>query len=363
MKAAILHDDRDIRLSDAPEPHTRRDEVLVALVYAGICGTDLHVYRGEFHGRVKFPAILGHEFGGVVQEVGKDVTDFKAGDRVVVDPIIPCQSCPACLTGHLNACRNLKLLGIDLDGGFGQYVAAPANRVYPLPESISMIHAPMVEMYGLGHHVLQRGGVQPGETVAILGAGKLGLSVLDVLCHSASAAMTIVTDIQPFRLETARKLGADYTVNIEQEDPVEQVMEITHGEGVDCVIEAVGHYHVVEGQESPLAQATRMIRMGGRIVTAGLGEQMSAVHFKTLVLKEAKIIASRVTLGEFPRAMRLMAKGLLHPELLVTDSLSLRDVTAAFEKVDREDPSTIKVVLNVRDLDSTNPRSSNVKEL
>ena len=162
--------------------------------------------------------------------------------------------------------------------------------------------------------------------------------------------MTIVTDIQPFRLETARKLGADYAIDITQEDPVERVMEITQGVGVDCVIEAVGHYHVVEGQEAPLAQAVKMIRNAGRIVTAGLGEQLSSVHFKTLVLKEAQIIASRVTLGEFSRAIRLMAKGLLHPELLVTNQMALRDIGSAFEKVDREDPSVIKVVLNVKEV-------------
>ena len=348
MKAGILYNDRDIRLGKAPDPRVGPEEVLVAPSATGICGTDLHIYRGEFHTRVKFPAILGHEFGGIIEEVGKDVQGFKAGDRVVVDPIISCRSCPACLSGHLNACRTLKLLGVDLDGGFGQYVAAPVSHVYPLPDEIPLAHAPMVEMYGLGHHILQRGQVQPGETVAILGAGRLGLSILDVLCHSASPATTIVTDVQPFRLETARKLGADTTINITEEDPIERVMEMTDGVGVDCAIEAVGHYHVVEGQEAPLAQAVHMIRNGGRIVTAGLGEQLSAVHFKTLVIKEGKIIASRVTLGEFPRALRLMAKGLVHPDLLITDRMPLRDIAAAFEKVDREDPSTIKVVLDVQ---------------
>ena len=211
-----------------------------------------------------------------------------------------------------------------------------------------MKFAPMVEMYGLGCHVLTRGHVQPGETVAILGAGKLGLSVLDVLCHSANPATTIITDVQPFRLETAHKLGADYTINIEREDPVARVMEITHGEGVDCVIECVGHFHEVAGRAAPLQQATQMIRTAGRIVTCGLGEQLSAVHFKTLVIKEAEIIASRVTLGEFPRAIRLMAKGLVHPELLVTNEMPLREITTAFAQVDRDDPRTIKVVLDVQ---------------
>jgi 2-desacetyl-2-hydroxyethyl bacteriochlorophyllide A dehydrogenase len=349
MKAGILYQERDIRVGDAPDPHVGPDEVLIATHCAGICGTDLHIYRGEFHGRVTYPAIQGHEFGGIIQELGREVTHLRVGDRVVVDPIIPCHSCPACLSGHLNACRTLKLLGVDLDGGFGQYVAAPANRIYPLPDSVPMTYAPMVEMYGLGHHILRRGQVQPGETVAIIGAGKLGLAVLDVLCHSAGAATTMVADLQPFRLETARQLGVDHAIDVAAQDPVERALEITGGVGVDCVIEAVGHYHLIPGREAPLAQAVRMIRNGGRIVTAGLGEQLSAVHFKTLVLKEAQIIASRVTLGEFGQAIRLMEKGLLHPELLVSDQMPLRDITAAFEKIDREDPGTLKVVLDVQE--------------
>ncbi len=348
MKAAILYNDRDIRLGHAPDPRIRPNEVLVETGYAGICGTDLHIYRGEFHSRVKFPAIQGHEFGGIIREVGKEVAGFRVGDRVAVDPIISCHACPACLTGHINACRTLKLLGVDLDGGFGQYVAAPASQLYPLPDNVPMAYVPMVEMFGLGHHILWRGGVQPGETVVILGAGKLGLSVLDVLCHSVSPGLTIVTDVQPFRLETARKLGADYAINVEHEDPVAAVAEITHGQGADCVIECIGHFHEVAGREAPLAQAVKMIRTAGRIVTAGLGEQLSAVHFKTLVIKEAQIIASRVTLGEFPRAIRMMSKGLLHPELQVTHQVTLADVTQAFAQVDGEDTCTIKIVMDVQ---------------
>ncbi len=348
MKAGVLYAERDIRIGDAAEPQMGPDQVLVSPYYSGICGTDLHIYRGEFSNRVKYPAIQGHEFGGVVEEVGKDVKGIRVGNRVAVDPIIPCHACPACLTGHVNACLTLKLLGVDLDGGYGQLVAVPFGCIYPLPDNVRMEHVPMVEMYGLGHHVLRRGEVQPGETVAILGAGRLGLSVLDVLCHSASPSMTIATDVHDFRLERARQLGAEYVSNVAREDPVERVMEITGGLGVDCVIECVGHYHLFGNQEPPLGQAVRMIRNGGRIVTTGLGEQLSPVHFKTLVFKEGRIIASRVTLGEFSRAIRLLSKGLLHPDLLVTHRMPLGEITAAFETADREEPGTIKIVLDVR---------------
>lgn len=347
MKAGVLYGPRDIRVGEVPTPTIRPDEVLVQSKAAGICGTDLHIYLGEFEAQVAYPVIQGHELGGVVAEVGSEVRGFAVGDRVTADPVISCHQCRTCLTGHINACRSLKLLGIDLAGGYGQYLAAPASHLYRLPDSVPMTHSPMVEMYALGHHILQRGQVQPGETVAILGAGKLGLSILDVLCHSASPGLTLVTDLQPFRLETARKLGADVAIDIRDEDPVERILELTDGVGVDCVIEAVGHYELPEGQEAPLAQAVRMIRSGGRVVTTGLGEQVSPVHFKTLVLKEAKIIASRVTRGEFPRALQMMSRGLLHPELLITDVRPLDDITAAFAQVEAEEPETIKIVLEV----------------
>jgi 2-desacetyl-2-hydroxyethyl bacteriochlorophyllide A dehydrogenase len=347
MKAGVLYDDRKIEVREVADPAPRPGEVIVESSFGGICGTDVHIYRGEFHSRVRFPAIQGHEFGGVIVELGRDVSGWARGDRVAVDPILPCHACPACLRGQINCCRSLRLLGVDDDGGFGRLVAVPRGNLYRLPDDMPMEYVPLVETFALGHHVLDRGRVQPGESVAILGAGKLGLSVLDVLCHGASPASTIVSDRQPFRLEVARRLGADRMVDITREDPVAHALEATGGAGVDCVIECVGHYHLAEGQEPPLAQAVKMIRHGGRIVTAGLGEQLTPVHFKTLVLKEAQIIASRVTRGEFARAIRLLAKRRLHPELLVTDRMPLRDVASAFEKVDREDPSTIKVVLDI----------------
>jgi 2-desacetyl-2-hydroxyethyl bacteriochlorophyllide A dehydrogenase len=348
VKAAILYNDRDIRPGEAPDPTFGDDDVLVAPSFAGICGTDLHIYRGEFKTRVKYPAIQGHEFGGVITAVGKNVTSYKAGDRVVVDPIISCHSCRACLTGHINACKTLKLLGVDLNGGYGQSVAVPSSHLVRLPGNIPMPYAPMVELYGIAHHILQRGQLQLGESVVVLGTGKVGLSLVDVLCHGVGPVFTICTDLHDFRLDIARRLGADHVINVTREDPVARVMDITNGEGADCVIEAVGHFHDGPGQIPPIEQAVRMVRNGGRVVTIGLGDQVSPVHFKTLVLKEAEIIASRVTLGEFPRAIRLMEKGLLHPELLVTHQMPMKNVAAAFSQVDREEAETIKIVLDVQ---------------
>lgn len=350
MKAGILYGDRDIRIGHLPDPEIAPGEILVKSAFAGLCGTDLHIYRGEFHDRVRFPAVQGHEFGGLVEEVGRDVRGLRRGDRVAIDPIVSCHACPACLTGRINACRTLKLLGVDLPGGFAEYVAAQASHAFPLPDSVPLSQVSMVEVYGLGHHILSRGQVQAGETVVLLGAGKLGLAVLDVLCHGVGPATVVVVDVDASRLGLARRLGAEHVVDATALDPLERVLELTRGEGADCVIECVGHWHPVPGQDPPVAQAVKMVRTGGRIVTAGLGEALTPIHFKTLVIKEAQIIASRVTLGEFPRALRLLGKGLLHPELLITDRIAMRDVASAFARLDREDPATVKMVLDVQAL-------------
>jgi 2-desacetyl-2-hydroxyethyl bacteriochlorophyllide A dehydrogenase len=348
VKAAILYDDRDIRAGIAVDPVPGPDEVLVEPSFAGICGTDLHIFRGEFKGRVRYPAIQGHEFGGTIVELGRNVRNWKTGDRVVVDPIISCHACRTCLTGHINACQSLKLIGVDLNGGFGQRVAVPACSLLRLPDAIPMTYAPMVELYGIAHHVLSRGQVQLGETIVVLGSGKVGLSIIDVLSHGSKTNLILCTDRLEFRLETAKRLGADHAVNILRQDPVALVKEITAGIGADCVIEAVGHYHTAPGQPAPMEQAVQMIRNGGRIVSLGLGDQPSTVTFKTLVLKEAQLIASRVTLGEFPQAARLMEQQLLHPEILVTHKMALGDVGAAFAEADREKGETLKIVLDIQ---------------
>ncbi|MCL4819147.1 MAG: alcohol dehydrogenase catalytic domain-containing protein [Vicinamibacteria bacterium] len=350
MKAGILYGARDIRVGHVPDPELGPGQVLIKSAYAGLCGTDLHIYRGEFSARVGYPAVPGHEFGGTVEECGRDVRGLERGDAVAIDPIVSCHACTPCLTGRINACRALRLLGIDLPGGSAQYVVAPASHAFKLPERVPLAHAPLVEVYGLGHHVLARGRVEAGETVVILGAGKLGLAVLDVLCHGASPGCAIAVDVDPARLAIAARLGAEATIDARHVDPVEQVLELTDGIGADCVIECIGHWHDVPGRAEPLEQAVRMLRSAGRIVTAGLGDQPTSVHFRSLVIKEAQIIASRVSLGEFPRALRMLDKGLLHPALMITDRLPMREVGRAFERLDAEDPRMIKMVLDVQDV-------------
>ena len=346
MLAAVLYGDRRIEVREIPEPEPGPGQVLLAPQYASICGTDQHVFQGEFRGRVEYPAVLGHEFSAVVEGVGEGVTGVVAGDRVTVDPIVPCMRCVACINGRLSACRRLRLLGIDLPGGFAQRVVAPAHSCFRVPEAVTLHDAALTELFSLGIHACRRARIEPGDVVVILGAGKLGLSILSV-ARLTAADTIIVTDRRARRLGAAENLGADVVLNIAQVDPVADVLERTDGEGADRVIEAVGHATPGITGKQPMTEAAEMVRSAGRVVVLGQGPDEEAVFWKPFVWKEAEIIASRVTLGEFPRTLRMLERGRLHPELIVTHELPLERVAEAFELMLDPEAGAIKVLLEI----------------
>jgi len=347
MKAALTVGARKIEYAESPEPELGPDQVRVAVRYSGICGSDIHVYRGEFAGRVTFPVIQGHEFAGVVVEKGKEVTKLQIGDRVCVDPIISCHSCKACLSGAYNACRNLKLLGIDLNGGFAQYAVASQEQCFKVPEAVSDLDAALVELFSIGMHATTVSRIDPGDRVVILGAGRVGLAVLENVLLS-SAEKVAITDVCDEKLEVAKTLGAAAAINSAKTDAVEAVAEITEGDGADCVIECVGEADLgVVGGRPPLDQAVEMIRNGGRITVLGQGPLKYAVGWKTFVWKEATIRASRVSRGEFPRVLAMMARGSYHTATLVSGEYPLASAADAFRLVDKEPPDVLKIMIKI----------------
>jgi L-gulonate 5-dehydrogenase len=346
MKAAILIDDKKIRFGEVSKPHPKDGQVLIRVHWASICGTDLHIYLGEFKSRVMYPRVLGHEFSGIVESVGRDVSHLKKGDRVVVDPIIWCNQCPACLNGHHNACHFLKLIGVDIDGAFSEYVAADADKVFKIPEGISLRDAVLIELYSLGVHSTRKAMVEPGDKIVLLGAGRLGLSVLDVV-RQTGASWVCSVDILEDRLEIAKRLGADLTINALREDPVEKILSVTKGFGVDRVIETVGTAREIENTDMPVEQAVRMVLHGGRIVVMGMGSQYSPVFWKEFVEKEIHLVGSRVTLGDFPRALDLMSQGRFHPDLLISKECPLEETGEAFRLLEEEPDRYLKVLIRI----------------
>lgn len=346
MKAVILINDKEIRFGEVPKPTLKDGQVLIHVHWASICGTDLHIYLGEFKPRVKYPRILGHEFSGVIEDLGENVSHLKKGDRVVVDPVIWCNQCPACLNGNNNACHFLKLIGVDVDGAFAENVAVGNDKVFRVPEILSLRDAALIELYSIGVHSIRKAMIEPGDRVVVLGAGRLGLSVLEVIKQTAASWVCSV-DLLENRLEIAKRLGADLVINAGEEDPVKKILSLTDGLGVDRVIETVGTAVEMEGREMPIQQAVRMARHGGRIVVMGMGSQYTPVFWKEFVEKEIQLVGSRVTLGDFPRALSLMVQGRVHPDLLISNEFPLEETGRAFRLLEEEPDRYLKFLIRV----------------
>jgi len=345
MKAAVLEEYRKIVWKEIPTPVIAANEVLIKVKYACICGSDQHIFLGEFHPRTQVPLVQGHEFAGEIVETGSEVRNHKKGDRVAVDPIIWCGKCPACERHHYPACTSLKLIGVDLDGGFAEYVKAPEHMLYRITPDISDQQAALIEVLSIGFHACNRAKVENNDTIVIWGAGKVGQSILQAASTKTRATL-IMVDILDARLGRAKKTYPDiHTINAAQEDPVEKIREITRGKGVDIAFEAIGHYKDLPGKVNPIRGCIQSIRGAGKICVLGLSDEVTPVLFKELIWREASIIASRVNHGEFKETIENLQKGALNPDALISDILTADKAQEAFEMLEAEPEKHLKILL------------------
>ncbi len=338
VKAAVLRGIRDIRLEKAPKPEVLSDEVLIKVGATGICGTDLHFYRGEWD--IKMPLIPGHEFSGTIAEVGKDTRDFDVGNRVVAEPNMVCGKCYFCLMSDRNFfCEKLKAVGVDVDGAFAEYVKVKAQNVYKFPESHTFEEAALIEPLACCIRGIDNIKIKAGETVAIIGAGPIGLLLLQ-LVKMAGASMMIQTDLEEKRLNLAKELGADFTVNVQDEDPVRAIKGLTNGYGVDVAIEAVG-------SPEAITQAIEVTRRGGRLNVFGVSPQNAVWEVKPFDLysKELTITTSYRSPFTFQRALKLVLSGKLKLKPLISHVFSLDEIVNVFEMLDRKLEKTAKVII------------------
>ena len=347
MKAAVIREYGKISLEEVQKPVLLPGNVMVRVKYASICGSDQHIFKGEFHPRTKLPMIPGHEFAGVIDEVGHDVKNLKAGQKVTVDPIIWCGKCPACLAGHYPACTSLKLVGIDIDGGFAEFVSVPEHMVFTIPEHISDEHAALVEILSIGFHASARAGLEKHDDILIVGSGKVGQSILHA-AKTITSGKIILADILDERLKLASSSFPDiYTINLRKSDPVALVKEITNGRGVDIAFEAVGHEVEVEGRFNPVRTCINAIKGGGKVCVLGLSDHPAEILMKELIWKEARIIASRVSHGEFSKAIEALSNGTLNPDKMITGILNLEDSQKGFELLDKEPAGNLKILIKI----------------
>ena len=347
MKAAVIKKYGTIVTEDVSKPVMKNNNVLIRVKYASICGSDQHIFKGEFHPRTKLPLIPGHEFAGIVEEVGNEVKGFSRGDKVTVDPIIWCGECAACRAGHYPACISLKLIGIDMDGGFAEYVSAPEEKVYKIPSNIPDEHAALTEILSIGFHASARADLGPHDDILIMGTGKVGNSILQA-ARTITDGKIIMADILDERLVIASGSYPEvHTVNTRKTEPVAFIKELTNGRGVDIAFEAVGHEVAVEGRYNPVRTCINAIKGGGKVCVLGLSDHPSGILMKELIWKEARIIASRVSHGEFSQAIAALAMGKLKPDGMITGILNLDEAQKGFELLEKEPQKNLKILIKI----------------
>lgn len=347
MKASVLTTYNKVEWKEVETPVCKAGEVLIRITFASICGSDQHIFTGEFHPRTHTPMIMGHEFAGTVLEVGEGVSGFSPGDKVAPDPIIWCGECPACQLGHYPACTNLKLIGVDLDGGFAQFISLPPDMLYKVPDTIPDRHAALVEVLSIGFHAKNRAGVAQGDVVAIWGSGKVGISILEAV-RTVTDATIFMVDVLDKRLSIG---PAHYDkvipINALKEDPVKRIMQETDGRGVDIAFEAVGHAGETDSTINPVRGCVQSIRGAGTVCVLGLGNDTAPILFKELIWKEGRIITSRVSHGEFAETIRHLSEGTLRPEAMITDILPAARAQQAFQMLEKEKDAHLKILLDL----------------
>lgn len=347
MKAAVLETYSKFIWKDVPTPKVKPGEVLVHIKFASICGTDMHIFPGDFHPRTQVPFIPGHEFGGIVAEIGDGVTGFTVGDKVTVDPIIWCGECPACQRKHYPACTKLKLLGVDLDGGFAQFISVQPHMLFKAASNTPDEHVALVEIYGIGFHANRRAETKAGDVLAIWGAGRVGQVILQAARTKTKGTIFIVDPLES-RLEIAVKNNENViAINPEKENPVEAIKRYTDGKGVDIAFEAVGHAHEIEGVFTPVRSCIQSLRGGGKVCVLGLGDDPSPVVFKELIWKEGRIITSRVSDGEFAEVIEHLNAGNLKPDALISKVMHGSEIQKAFELLNNSPEKYLKVLLDL----------------
>lgn len=331
---------------DVPDPEVKSNEVLVRIKNASICGSDQHVFRGEFHPRTQTPFIQGHEFAGIVEETGKEVKNSRKGDLVAIDPIIWCGSCEACKRGHYPACTSLKLIGIDMDGGFAEYISVPENMLFSVDPSVDPKYAALVEVLSIGFHATRRSAVKEDDSIVIWGAGKVGQSILQAV-RLYSKSRIFMVDILDNRLKRAKAAYPDIEIiNSVNTDPVEFIQSETRGRGVDIAFEAVGHPARVKNEIHPIRSCIKSIRGGGVVCVLGLADEPVPIVMKELIWKEARIITSRVSHGEFAECIEHLEKGNLKPEALITAEMHASKAQEAFIMLEKDPENQLKIILD-----------------
>lgn len=339
MLSVVVEKPNSMALVERPMPEPQAGEVRVRVRYAGICGSDLHIFHGK-NPFVSYPRVIGHEFVGQIEAVGEGVDAARIGQTVVVDPVISCGTCHACLIGRQNVCSKLQVIGVHRDGGFSEYTCAPAKNAYVIPKNLPLSSASIIEPFAVAANVTSRTGVLPSDVALIYGAGPVGLNLLQVL-KRVYGLKVFITDHLDERLKLALACGAseDEIINTSRET----LPEALHKRGVEggptLIYDAVCHPSILE-------EAVRIAAPAGRIGILGFSSTPSAIAQQELTKKELSLYASRLNCAMFPTVIDWIERGLVDLSHIITHKMDFHDVANAFHIAESTPRESCKVLLD-----------------
>ena len=348
MRAAVTRDWNDIRIEEVPVPVLEQGEVLVRVGACGICGTDLKIVAGVYEGSwpPALPFIQGHEWAGTVAALGEGVTGLQVGDRVAAENHKGCGTCANCRRGRYNLCevarskgRAYILYGHSVQGAFADYAARPAGLLHKLPDAVSFEEGTIVNQGALGLHAIRRCRIEPGDTVAVIGPGLVGLITVQ-LAKAVGATRLIVAGRGP-RLELAKELGADEVVDISKTDTVEGIRALTNGIGADCAFECAGAPEAV-------VASVNCVKRGGRVALVGLtGNKEVAFNTDRMTLDEVDVFGVRSSPNAYPELINLIAAGKVNVKKLVSRVYPLEQIGDAFDAFRKREGGAIRMVIKI----------------
>lgn len=343
-KVAYMTGLSKMEIKEVPMPNDELapDDVLVNIKAVGICASDLHFYDTGRCGELELtlPSVLGHEPAGRIVEIGSAVKHLKAGDRVFVDPQRPCGQCEHCLKGNYNLCDNMQCMSVEAEGAFAQYSVRPARMCQRIPDNLSYEAAAMLEPFSFACSVIEKGGMEPGKSMAILGSGPVGLSVL-LAAKAYGAADIFMTDMVESRLNKAKEMGAARVINIANEDYVEVIKSETNRRGVDIIVDTTGHESVYRTFDQAVIRGGSMVLVG---VGAGQYYNINLAHIRDQEIKIAGIFRFANTSR---RAIDMIRAGHVDISQLVSHCMPLAQISEAFDLVRSKADGVIKVVVQM----------------
>ena len=341
MKALVLKEYRRLVLEDWAAPSVQPDEVLVRVRACGICGSDVHGMDGSSGRRIP-PIVMGHEAAGEIAETGSAVTGWKPGDRVTFDSTVYCGDCWFCSHGKINLCENRRVLGVSCadyrrHGAFAEFVVVPERILYRLPDKLSFEQAAMVEAVSVAVHAVKRTPLARGDKVVVVGAGMIGLLVIQAL-RAAGCESVIAIDLDESRLKMAEKLGATTCLRANDPELRSRVLSFTEGRGADAAFEVVGISETVK-------TAIDLVRKGGSITLVGNLKPQVELPLQWVVTRELTLIGTCASAGEYPECLELIASGKINVTEFISATPPLEEGAAWFEKLYAGQKGLMKVLL------------------